>query len=241
MARLTAKLSFASAGGKPNLEISSAAWQRIETAYQYQLSETLRQKICEATSDFLEWAVFERTASANSKAMKRAQLIKKAARDLRRAILQRPTNVTRDADFLAQHLISKHLYLPSEKGRNGLQNLVLKFERVVSKGCDLAISDLARERGSALRRGETWDLWVRKLTAILEAEGLPTEARKDTDKQSGKGLQSPFVGFLRELQRCIPAEFQRSTEPDGGALAQAIYQARSAPRREPKRFQQAPK
>jgi hypothetical protein len=240
MARWKAKLPFASAGGKPSLKISSADWQRLEAAYLRPLSEILRREICEATSEFLEWTVFERTASASSEAVKRAQLIKKAVQDIRTVILQRPTNVTRDADFLAQHLICKHLGLRSEKGRNGLQVLVMNFERIVSQGCDLAIRELARERESGIRAGEAWDFWVRKLTETLQANGLPTEARKDTDKQSGKGLPSPFIGFLRELQQCIPAEFQRSTQSDA-ALAQAIYKARSAPRREPKKFQRATK
>jgi hypothetical protein len=37
-------------------------------------------------------------------------------------------------------------------------------ERTVSRGCDLAIRDLAREGESGFRASETWDLWVRKLT-----------------------------------------------------------------------------
>jgi hypothetical protein len=240
MARRTAKLSFASAGGKPSLKISRADWQRIETAYRNPLSKTLRRKIRKTTREFLEWAVFERTASASSEATKRAQVIKKAVQDCRTAILQRLTNETRDADFLAQHLICKHLNLPWEKGRNGLQSLALKFAQTVSKGCDLAIRDLERDSGSGFRTGETWELWVRKLTAILEANGLPTAARKDTDKQSGKSLQSPFIDFLRELQQCVPDEFRRLTQSDG-ALAQAIYKARTALRREPKRSLKTPK
>jgi hypothetical protein len=228
--RTKAKLSFASAGGKPKLQISNADWQRIEAAYGYPLSETLRRQIRQQTSEFLERAVFEQTVRPVSEAVERAQQYKKAVQDVRRVFLHRLT----DADFLVQHRISHHLDLRWKKGRVGLQNLVLDFERKVSQGCDLTIRDLSTESG--FRAGEMWDLWVRNLTKTLKAEGLPTQVRKDTDKQTESSSPSPFIGFLRELQQYIPPEFRRSTQSDG-ALAQAIHKARSAPRREPKRSQ----
>jgi hypothetical protein len=224
MAQFTPKLSFASAGGKPTLRISGADWERIETAYRNPLSSTLRRKIREATQEFVEWAVFEDTVQTNSEAQTRAKLIKAEAREFRRTIFRCPPNIGRDADFRARHLICKHLGVPFENGRDGLQNLVLKFERLVSKSCDLALHDLVRERGSGFRKGEMWNLWVRKLTAALRSRQLPVEARKDTDKHTGS--PSPFVGFLRELQECIPTEFQRSVHSDG-ALAEAVRKAKA--------------
>jgi hypothetical protein len=238
MAQFTPKLSFASVGGKRFLKISGADWQRVETAYRNPLSRTLRRKIREATQEFVEWAVFEVTVKTNSEAQTRAKLIKAEAREFRRTIFRCPSNIGRDADFCARHLICKHLDVPFENGRDGLHNLVLKFERLVSKSCDLALHDLVRERESGFRKGAMWNLWVRKLTAALRARRLPIEARKDTDKHTG--LPSPFVGFLRELQKCIPTEFQRSVHSDG-ALAQAVYTARAERRREPKRSPRTPK
>jgi hypothetical protein len=224
MAQFTPKLSFASAGGKPSLRISGADWQRIETAYRNALSSALRRKILAATQEFVEWAVFEGTVQTNSEAQTRAKLIKAEAREFRRTIFRCPPNIGRDADFCARHLICTHLGVPFENGRDGLQNLVLEFERLVSKSCDLALRDLVRERESGFHKGGMWNLWVRKLTAALRARQLPIEARKDTDKHTG--LPSPFVGFLQELQKCIPTEFRRSVHSDG-ALAQAVYTARA--------------
>jgi hypothetical protein len=228
---MRAKLPFASAGGKPKPKISSADWQRIEAAYGRSLSKTLKRQIRKETSEFLEWVVYEQTVRPTSEAVKRVQQIKKAIQHVRTEVLPRPS-VASDADYVARQLISQHLRLPWEKGRNGLQALVLNLERKISRACDLAIRDLRREPG--FPAGEQWEIWVRKLTKILNAEGLPTQARKDTDKESESNLLSPFIGFLRELQQCIPPEFRRSTQSDG-ALAQAMSKARSAPRREPKR------
>jgi hypothetical protein len=238
MARVTPNLSFASAGGKPTLKISRSDWKRIETAYQHSLCETLRRNIRQATREFLEWAVFEGTVQTNSEAQARAQSIKAATREFRQAIFRCPSNIGRDADLYARHLICKHLALSSQKGRDGLQTFVLKFERDVSKGCDLALRNLERDRESGFRKGGMWNRWVRKLTATLKAKQLPIEARKDTDKHTG--LPSPFVCFLRELQKCIPTDFRRSIQSDG-ALAQAIYTARAELRREPKTLPQAAK
>jgi hypothetical protein len=73
-----------------------------------------------------------------------------------------------------------------------------------------------------------WNWWVRKLTAVLKAHQLPTEARKDTDKSKTE-KPSPFVGFIRELQACIPADYRRTTHSDP-ALAVAIVRARASVR-----------
>ena len=163
--------------------------------------------------------------------------VKAAASKFRDAIFQRPRNIARDADFFARRLISKHLGL-SFQGRDGLQNLLLKIERDISDACDRAfdifdacdraLHDLQEENG--FRDGETWGLWIRKLTKILKAHQLPTEVRKDTDKNI-TGKPSPFVAFVRELQACVPEEYRRSQPysaeaPANIALSEAIYRAR---------------
>ncbi|MGB8395589.1 MAG: hypothetical protein WCE27_18510, partial [Pseudolabrys sp.] len=61
MARTKPKLSFAAAGGKPRLKISSADWQRIESAYERSLPNSVRRKIRAVTHTFLDWVVFEHT------------------------------------------------------------------------------------------------------------------------------------------------------------------------------------
>ncbi len=71
--------------------------------------------------------------------------------------------------------------------------------------------------------GEAWEEWIHQLTAILDESGLPTAARKDSDKQKGS-TPSSFVAFVRELQECVPTACWRRRSDS--ALATAIGSAR---------------
>ena len=156
--------------------------------------------------------------------MERVRSIKKAAHEFQEVVFTCPANVGSEADFVARHLICKHLNLAFDKGRDGLQNLALDLANSISKGCDLALADLRSEQ-SAFRSGDMWNWWVCELIAVLKARQLPTEARKDTDKSKTE-KPSPFVGLIRELQACIPADYRRATHSDT-ALAVAIVRARA--------------
>jgi len=225
MARTKPKLSFAAAGGKPSLK--RADWQRIESVYGRSLPNSVRRKIRAVTRKFLDQAVFEHRVRPRSEAMERVRSIKKAAHEFQEVVFTCPANVGSDADFFARHLICKHLNLAYDKGRDGLQNLALDLANSISKGCDLALADLRSEQ-SAFRSGDMWNWWVRELTAVLKARQLPTEARKDTDKSKTE-KPSPFVGLIRELQACIPVDYQGTTHSDT-ALAVAIVRARGSVR-----------
>ena len=235
--RVAAKLPIASADGKPRLKISEGDWKQIEKAYGHALTKPLRQKVCDATREYLEWDELEKAAQRASEAEVKINAVKAAASKFTDAIFRRPRNIARDADFFARRLISKHLGL-SFQGRDGLQNLLLKIERDISDACDRAfdifdacdraLHDLQEDNG--FRDGETWGLWIRKLTKILKAHLLPTEVRKDTVKNL-TGKPSPFVAFVRELQACVPEEYRRSQPysaeaPANIALSEAIYRAR---------------
>ena len=241
MPRVAAKLPIASAGAKPRLKISEGDWQRIEKAYGQALTKPLRRKVCDATREYLRWAGLEKAAQRVSEAEVTINAVKAAVSKFRDAIFQRPRNIGKDADFFARHLISKHLGL-SFQGRDGMKNLVLKIGRDISDACDRSLKvardifdacdrsshDLQEENG--FRDGEIWGLWIRKLTKILKAHQLPTEVRKDTNKNL-TGKPSPFVAFVRELQACLPEEYRRS-QPNSAeasvniALSEAIYRAR---------------
>jgi hypothetical protein len=177
--RVAAKLPIASADGKPRLKISEGDWKRIEKAYGHALTKPLRQKVCDATREYLEWDELEKAAQRASEAEVKINAVKAAASKFRDAIFQRPRNIARDADFFARRLISKHLGL-SFQGRDGLQNILLKIERDISDACDRAfdifdacdraLHDLQEENG--FRDGETWGLWIRKLTKIFESPSI---------------------------------------------------------------------
>ena len=183
-----AKAVFAAAGGKPRLKISSADWQRIKSAYERSLPNSVRRKIRAVTRTFLDWVVLEHTVRPSSEAMERVQSIKKAAHEFQEVVFTCPRNVGSDADFYARHLISKRLHLAFDKGRDGLQNLALNLASSISKGCDLALADLGSEQ-STFRSGDMWNWWVRELIAILNARYLPTEVREEfRQKQDGKAV-----------------------------------------------------
>jgi hypothetical protein len=67
-----------------------------------------------------------------------------------------------------------------------------------------------------------WNTWVVLLTLILRSANLPTEVRKDIDKQK---TTSEFVSLVREMQLRMPRAMCRHRLSDG-SLATAIYRAR---------------
>ena len=230
MARVKPKLPFASAGSGPRLKIFQADWQRIETAYGLSLPSELRRKVLKITREYLQEATLEKRAPIASQAEDRVKAIKNAAGIFRDAVLRCPSNIAREVDFYARQLISKHARLPFQGGRDGLQNLAFEA-RWVLNACNLAMAELKGLEKGNFREGEAWDRWIRNLTKLMRHRKLPIAARKDTDKQMQSS--SPFVFFIGELQKCIPAEYRRSTQSQG-ALAQAIYSTRAAARRERK-------
>jgi hypothetical protein len=99
------------------------------------------------------------------------------------------------------------------------------FERDLerfSKACQDTITFLSTH--DFWPAGGAWDIWIRQLTSILDHRGLPTSARKDSDKaKSDKASQ--FVELVDALQRLIPERFRRSIHSKP-ALAAAIHKAR---------------
>jgi hypothetical protein len=231
--RTKPNLSFAAVRSRPPLKLSKNDWQRIETAYGHSIAAPVRRRIAVATREYLDWAEFEQNAETRAESTERVYAVKKAARAFRQTIFVCPPNIGRQADYHARWLISAHMGLTFE-GRNGLQNLALKLERDISRGCEQALAELKRRKDSGFRHGETWELWVRKLITILSKDKLPTQVRKDTDKTRA-AKPSAFVSFVRELQACLPEQYRRShaLRPDfeaNIALSTAIVRSRSSHR-----------
>ena len=231
--RTEPNLSFAAVRGRPQLKISRNDWQRIEAAYGYGIATPVRRRILVATREYLDWVEFEQKAATTAKSEKRICAIKNAARLFRQTVFACPASIGKQANFFAMRLISTHMGLPFE-GRHGLQNLALKLDQGVSKGCQRALAELRSRKDSGFRRGQTWELWVRKLTNILSKSELPTRVRKDTDKAK-TAKPSPFVSFIRELQACFPEKYRRSHAERSDfeaniALSTAIVRSRSSRR-----------
>jgi hypothetical protein len=209
-------------------------------AYGHAIVAPIRRRIRIATREYLDWVEFEQKAAMTAESEERICAIKKAAGMFRQTVLVCPASVGTQANFYAMLLISKHMGL-AFKGRHGLQNLALKLDRDVSKGCERALAELRNKKDSGFRRGEMWELWVRKLTAILSKNELPTQVRKDVDKTKA-ARPSPFVSFIRELQACLPEKYRRShgLRPYGYADFLRHEKATQLPRNWSALYQQRP-
>jgi len=98
----------------------------------------VRRKIRRLTQEYLDWADFEANAATLSETTARVHTIK-----VRLANFENPSSSVlpkfgKEADYYARSLISKHMGLPFE-GRDGLQNLALKIERDIARGCTLDV------------------------------------------------------------------------------------------------------
>jgi hypothetical protein len=89
--------------------------------------------------------------------------------------------------------------------------------------CKRALSKLNPPSMLNLKEGEIWQVWIGQLSKIMKDNSLPTSVRKDSDKSA---KLSPFVVFVRELQKCLPEKCNFPTHSDR-ALAEAIVRARA--------------
>ena len=234
MVRLTPKIPIATiSGGDPGLSISKDDWQRIETAYENSVPLDAREQIHQATLTFLSFTEGEKAALPVSKAKERVIQLKKVAVEFQKAIVENPQDAGWDARNYADHLIRGNFQDAQLKDPQGLGTVMTSF--IVA--CNHALAHLNNLEKHGRREGDTWGWWVCRMTEIIEAHQLPTQVRKDTDKNV-TGKPSPFVALIRELQTFIPQEDRRSTHSDV-ALSEAIGRVRR-PRSGRKKFKSPP-
>jgi hypothetical protein len=220
MARFAPTIPMASlSGGDPELSISNEHWKKIESAYGYAVPKIAREQVFEATWNFLFFAEAEQVARPLSEARRRIERIKKAASAFETAIFD-PQNIARDSKTYADHLVTR--YLDDTRIEAPLRSVGLMASSLII-ACNLALAHLENPHNQGRRKGETWEHWVCRLARIMQDHQLPTEVRKDTDKNI-RGKPSPFVALIRELQPRIP-EANRRPHSDI-ALSEAIARAR---------------
>jgi hypothetical protein len=83
------------------------------------------------------------------------------------------------------------------------------------------IQDLGPAGKSRGPKEFSWPVWAWMVSKIAKTNGLPYRVSK-----GDIGATSPFVVFFIELQKCLPEAIRMHTQSPG-ALAQAIYRARS--------------
>jgi hypothetical protein len=197
-----------SIGGRPRASaarIGRERWRRLEKAIRQPIDPEVRGKIAVANHDFLTLATWEETATPASSVIDDVLAIKAAGWAFRNALLLKD-------GFQARHELETQLGLP----RGALRNVALGPLRALARGCDAVVVRLKTQEGYL--PGEAWARWILRLTDILKKARLPTKVSKDGT--------SPFVVFIAELQRCLPAKFQRVRTD--ATLAAAIVKARRA-------------
>lgn len=121
-----------------------------------------------------------------------------------------------------------HRQLLNELGDLGVEEAtIIHYLQALTRSCwVLAEYSIQNpECLDALSRDECWDIWVSDLTGITERGGLPSGARKDTDKLKNTGQASPFVRLVDTLQRFIPESRRRFVHSLDG-LATGISRGR---------------
>jgi hypothetical protein len=221
MPRYKPRLPFATSRVcDPGLEISCASWHRIEKKYGHALAPKVRDELMAATWTFLALTDSEENAEPLAAAQTRLELIKKAAAQLRDAILE--GNTRSDARSYATHLINQSFADTRVSGKLAVVGSVMVS---LVMACEMASQLLANQAHGGRKKGATWQQWLVDLGNIAAKHGLPLAARKDTDKSN---QSSPFVALVNELQSFLPKTYRRSP----GTLAKAIHDARNAAGRE---------
>ncbi len=185
------------------IEISDKDWTAIERGFGSSVPAAARQDIAEATNNFVAFMAAEHRALPIKDARGSITRIQKKAREFLSAL----NALHRDAgDLLERH--------SADNGR--VSGNVAAF----AASCDYALAEL--QNMTAHYEGGAWAAWVRDLTSIAKAHGLPSAARKDIDKSD---RVSPFVRLVKALQDHIPKNYRRHAHSDW-ALAKAVSIAR---------------
>jgi hypothetical protein len=240
MVRRIPRIPIATINGGPQLLLSNDDWQRLEKAYGFSLRAEAREQIVEATRKFLISGEAEVTARPLAEASQRVEEIRKSSVQLRNVLINHPQDDDWDARHHAHHLINRFLNYGSieDRDRDALPDTDPLDERDSDKAavadfrqgflaevgsliaaCDRALKCLEEKPGPT--KGDAWDQWICRLSAIAEEHQLPNGARKISFDEK----PSPFVAMIWELQTFVPKDYLR-TQWTPIALTEAITRAR---------------
>jgi hypothetical protein len=214
-------LPFASsAGPTPDVAISEADWKSLEAVLGKEFSAGVRGQLIGITANFLHFAPFELAAEPLSDTEERLTKVRKAAGAFQQALIESGGS---DASIFANHLIELHFddaRIRDKQKIPDLSGILTSF--IVA--CAKAQDEIEGGSLAGHRPGEAWETWIRNVTKLLRENDLPTQVRKDSDKNR-TGQASPFVRFIKHLQTSFDVKYRRATQ-SGIALAEAIARAR---------------
>jgi hypothetical protein len=179
----------------PNEAHVTLNWQQIRSG-RFQLSADAEQRVIEVTEAFVELDELERSAELLEDAKAILNVCRKAARQFQQTLLDHAFKST-DAGDYARSLLNGNFDHAGLNTTGKPLDTLFSFLGSFRIACAKATSNARNTLG--FDQGNSWRLWIERLANIWEDNGLKVSARKD----SGGG-QSPFVGFVIELQKCLP-------------------------------------
>ncbi|MHC4053396.1 hypothetical protein [Bradyrhizobium sp. 25ACV] len=211
-------LPFASsAGATPDFAISEADWKALQAALGKELPDDVRGKLIGLTANFLHFASFERAAESFDGTEARLTKVQRSASAFQKALIGTEST---DAAFFATYLIERHFDDARIQRVHILSDVLTAF----ISACTKAQEEVDGDSLAGPRSGAAWNAWIRNVTKLLQENDLPTQVRKDSDKNRS-GQASPFVQFVKRLQTSFEPEYRRGKQ-SCEALAVAIARAR---------------
>jgi hypothetical protein len=219
MTQRTRKARFP-VGGRKEIAFSEEQWELIEQAYGHQLLPDVRMHILLATEALSLVGNVEQHGPALEKMKTKTKKLRESARSLlTEADWSPPIVACESFTSLTDALATAVNEFPNDH----LQFLIMV--QCVTMACNQMLGEWESEEG--WREGYIWDAWVQGIGELMEHHGLPSAARKDSDKRDPERV-SPFVSLIKELQKHVPAQLRRHDHPTvtPAALEQAIHRAR---------------
>ena len=199
------------------LKLDEADWKRLEKAFGHIIPDEARAEFITATKRMLRRSEAEYHARPLSETIKHITRLKKAANNLLAAWTASglpSTSIHFGEEAIDQELAVATDDITFDEFHDHLMLFVGACTRAPARATSVA------DQGSTR---QARDDWIRDLRDdICPRYGLPTHARKDSDKSS---KSSPFVSFVWEWQEGIDPEYHR-VAASKQALAKAINQVK---------------
>jgi hypothetical protein len=212
------------------LKLENIDWKKLESAYGRSLSRKQRQRIFDATQNYVAFRTRETNSLPIRVSIHRVERLKESAKSFHKTLVEGDSSST--ANVFAHHEIKLQFSndcLAAPDFMAALTSVVGSFIRA----CETVLEnhskskhqlDSIKAKGIPPPDGAAWRTWIIELTRMAEESGLPTGARTDTDKN--KGGPSAFVKLIWELQAQLPKELEHERSSKS-ALAKAIIRARA--------------
>jgi hypothetical protein len=221
-----------SSGGHLGFTIPDAAWKPIEAAYGRELTVAAREDIGRATAQYVDFATAEKAAAPSLPARRRLDRLHGLTQKLLDEVDKRNSFAREAPEFYADELLHYHLRHSASDNKSLhpsrwhllLAPVAADLARLIA-ACNDAVGEIERTSNPGYwREGSSWNGWIVRLGEIATTHRLPRAAAMTVTK-SAADQYSPFIGFVRALQNCLPSDLRQSMHSDS-ALAEAIKRAR---------------